>query len=291
MKEQEKVELKSIFKELKNGNQEKLEELYNKYKKTVYSIAFGILKNKEDAEDIVQIVFSKLYTVDKEKLPQDKEATWLYTVTRNETLQLLKKKNNDFDIEKIYNLEDENSEIEKFIDKESYNQLINKLNNKEKEIVSLKIISKLSFSQISELLGEPLGTIKWRYYKSIYSLRIMLSNLGMFIVTLVLGIATFKQTQKTADQEIHQENSDNEQQNISEDELLKNAIEDIEINDIETENKTQENIIIEEPMVENNLNYLGYGILGISFIFLIVTIIFAIILKKYQLNLRKKSSK
>ncbi|MGN1300949.1 MAG: RNA polymerase sigma factor, partial [Clostridia bacterium] len=280
-----------IFKELKNGNEEKLEELYNKYKKTVYSIAFGILKNKEDAEDIVQIVFSKLYTMDKEKLPQDKEATWLYTVTRNETLQLLKKKNNDFDIEKIYNLEDENSEIEKFIDKESYNQLINKLNNKEKEIVSLKIISNLSFSQISELLGEPLGTIKWRYYKSIYSLRIMLSNLGMFIVTFILGIATFKQTQKTADQEINQENSDSEQQNISEGELLKNEMEDIEINDIETENKTQENIIIEEPIVENNVNYLGYGILGISFIFLIVTIIFAIILKKYQLNLRKKSSK
>lgn len=217
MKEQEKAELKSIFKELKKGNKEKSEELYNKYKKTVYGIAFGILKNKEDAEDVVQVVFSKIYTMEKEKLPQDKEATWLYTVTQNETLQLLRKKNNDFDIEKIYNLEDENSEIEKFIDKESFNQLINKLNYKEKEIVSLKIISNLSFSQISGLLGEPIGTIKWRYYKSIYSLRIMLSNLGMFIVTFVLGIATIKQTKKTSDIEISQEIADNEQQNVMQD--------------------------------------------------------------------------
>ena len=61
MKEQEKVELKSIFKELKDGNKEKLEELYNKYKKTVYSIAFGILKNKEDAEDLTNSVFLAIF--------------------------------------------------------------------------------------------------------------------------------------------------------------------------------------------------------------------------------------
>lgn len=294
MKVQEKEEIKSIFRELKNGNKEKLEELYNKYKKMVYSIAFGILKNREDAEDIVQIVFSKIYTMGEEQLPQDKEVTWLYTVTQNETLQLLRKKKNDFDIENIYNIEDENSDIEKFIDKESFNQLINKLNNKEKEIVSLKIISNLSFAQISGLLGEPIGTIKWRYYKSIYSLRIMIGNLGMFIVTFVLGIAIFKQTKKTSDIGISQEIADNEQQNvmqgISDDELLKEEIYDILKNEIETEDKKQENIIVDVPVIENNTNYLGYGILGISFIFLIMTIIFAIILKKYQLNLRKKSS-
>ena len=294
MKLQEKEEIKSIFKELKNGDKEKLEELYNKYRKMIYSIAFGILKNKEDAEDVVQIVFSKIYTMGEEKLPRDKEATWLYTVTQNETLQLLRKKKNDYDIEKIYNIEDENSDIEKYIDKESFNQLLNKLNNKEKEIVSLKIISNLSFTQISGLLGEPIGTIKWRYYKSIYSLRIMLSNLGMFIVTFVLGIATFKQTKKTADIEMGQEIADNEQQNvmqdISEDELLKEEISDTLKNEIETEDKKQENIIVDVPAIENNTNYFGYGILGISFVFLIITIIFAIILKKYQLNLRKKSS-
>ena len=82
------------------------------------------------------------------------------------------------------------------IDRENYNQLINKLDSKEKEIVSLKVISNFSFKQISELLGEPIGTVKWRYYKSIYALRIMLSNLGMFIVTFILGIASFKQSNK-----------------------------------------------------------------------------------------------
>ena len=116
----------------------------------------------------------------------------------------------------------------------------------------------------------------------------------MFIVTFVLGITTFKQTKKTSDIGISQEFADNEQQNvmqdISDDELLKEEISDILKNEIETEDKKQENIIVDEPVIENNINYLGYGILGISCIFLTITIIFVIILKKYQLNLRKKSS-
>ena len=100
----------------------------------IYGIAFSILKNKEDSEDVVQIVFSKLYVLDKEKLPKEKEATWLYSVTKNEALSILKKKYNNVSLEKnIYNLEDNNNEIDKLIDRDSYNKLINKLEKKIKK--------------------------------------------------------------------------------------------------------------------------------------------------------------
>lgn len=291
MRNQEKVELKNIFIELKKGNKNVIEELYKKYNKMIYGIAFSILKNKEDSEDIVQTVFQKLYTIDKDKMPKDKEATWLYAVTKNETLLLLRKKNDTYDIEKVYNIANEDNEINKLIDRESYNQLINKLDSKEKEVVSLKIISNLSFSQISELLGEPVGTVKWRYYKSIYALKIMLSNLGMFIVTFVLGIATFNQTKKSSDTEMKQEANDilEDKENISND-TESNKSENI-MEDTNTDNEIHQDIIVKEPITSNNVNYLGYGIMGVSSIFLILTIIFAIILKKHQLNSRKKSSK
>lgn len=291
MRNQEKVELKNIFNELKKGNKNVIEELYKKYNKMIYGIAFSILKNKEDSEDIVQTVFQKLYTIDKDKMPKDKEATWLYAVTKNETLLLLRKKNDTYDIEKVYNIANEDNEINKLIDRESYNQLINKLESKEKEVVSLKIISNLSFSQISELLGEPVGTVKWRYYKSIYALKIMLSNLGMFIVTFVLGIATFKQTKKSSDAEMKQEANDilEDKENISSD-TESSKSENI-MEDTNTDNEIHQDIIVEEPITNNNVNYLGHGIMGVSSIFLALTIIFAIILKKHQLNSRKKSSK
>ena len=84
MKNQENEKLKAIFSELRNGNKDTIENLYKKYDKMIYGIAFSILKNKDDSEDIIQTVFSKLYTIDQDKLPNDKEATWLYTVTKNE---------------------------------------------------------------------------------------------------------------------------------------------------------------------------------------------------------------
>ena len=83
----------------------KFEELYDKYNKIVYGIAFSILKNKEDSEDVVQIVFLKLYDIDNSKLPKEKAGTWLYTVTKNEALAILRKKYDTVSLDNIYNCE------------------------------------------------------------------------------------------------------------------------------------------------------------------------------------------
>ena len=57
-------ELKDLFIEIKYGNKIAFEKLYNNYNKLIYSIAYSILKNKQDAEDVVQIVFEKLYLIE-----------------------------------------------------------------------------------------------------------------------------------------------------------------------------------------------------------------------------------
>lgn len=191
-------ELKELFIEIKYNNKIAFEKLYNRYNKLVYGIAFSILKNKPDSEDVVQTVFSKIYTLEKDKLPTDKVGTWLYKVTKNETLLFLRKKDNNIDLDTIYNLKNENNEIDQFISRDSYNKLINSLNSKEQQIVSLKILSNLTFDEIGKLLGESTNTVKWRYYKAIYALKITLSNLGMFIITFVLGIITLKEQKKGA---------------------------------------------------------------------------------------------
>lgn len=282
-------ELKELFIEIKHNNKIALEKLYNRYNKLVYGIAFSILKNKEDSEDIVQTVFSKLYVLEKDKLPTDKIGTWLYTVTKNEALLLLRKNNNDVGLDTIYDLEDENNEIDKFINKDSYNRLINGLNQKEQEVVSLKILSNFTFKEIGELLGESANTIKWRYYKSIYSLRIMLSNLGMFIITFVLGIATLKNQKKSAPIIKEDENFNN----ITGEDTANKENDRIDTNEVIQDNENTdsfENIIIEDTNV-NTTNYLSIGIFSISAIFLAITITFSIFLAKYQLKVKKKSSK
>ena len=292
-------ELKELFIEIKYGNRIAFEKLYNNYNKLIYNISYSILKNKQDAEDIVQIVFEKLYLIDKEKLPNRNESSWLYSITKNETINYLKRNKNNIDLDSIYNIEDDNNEINKIIDQDSYNRLISKLNNKEKEIISLKIISNLSFEEIGKLLKEPTGTIKWRYYKAVNTLKILLSNLGMFIITFVIGIKTLfnkKASDKVEqDKTIGNNTTEQTRENTNAEtkkgqENLKDEVKSdvIESQDKETRNEIN---IVSQPTNTEIINNSGVCILSISFIFLIITIIFSIILAKYQLKLRKKLSK
>lgn len=280
-------ELNELFKEIKNNNKMAFEKLYSRYNKLVYGIAFSILKNKQDAEDMVQNVFTKIYSIDKNKLPSSNEASWLYSVTKNETINYLKNKKNNIDLDSIYELEDNNNEIDKIINQDKYNRIISKLNEKEREIVSLKILSNLSFEEIGKILNVPTGTIKWRYYKSVHTLKLLLSNLGMFIVSFITTITVFKNNQRSLPNSEIQEDTTVEKPNINEN----NAVE-LDKPDIigDSDLQTQENIVVETPTINDN-NYVGISFLGISIFFFITTIIFLIIFTKNQLKRGKKLSK
>ena len=282
-------ELKELFIEIKNNNKIAFEKLYSKYNKTVYGIAFSILKNKPDSEDVVQTVFTKIYTLEKDKLPKDKIGSWLYSVTKNETLLLLRKKDNNVNLEDIYSIKHENNEIYKFISQDSYNRLINSLNPKEQEVVSLKLLSNLTFKEIGNLLGESTNTVKWRYYKAIHTLKITLSNLSMFIITFVFGIMILKNDKKELP--VIKEDLNNINSNKNEIETENKENEKLEDSEIIQENEDfSENTIVEEQIMDTT-NYLSIGMFSVSAIFLILTIIFSIFLTKHQLNAKKKASK
>ena len=225
-------------------------------------------------------------------MPSNKESTWIYTTTKNEVLNYLKKKRNDIDYDSIYEIEDNNNYLNKIIDRDSYNRLISKLNDTEKEIISLKILANLSFEEISRLLNMPTGTVKWKYYKSINTLKLLLSNLSMFIVTFLSSIVVFKNKKKSSiDIELKEDIED-----ATKDESIAGTPPKEELKDkneivADQEIQKEENIIVVEPAASDNVNYIGIGLMSISSIFLIITIIFSIIFAKHQLNRRKKLSK
>ncbi len=289
MKKINKKELHELFTKLKQNKTENIfSELYTKYRKLVYCVCFSIVKNNENSDDITQIVFSKIWSMDTSNLPKSSEASWLYSITKNETLNYLRKNRNTFELEDIYNITDEDVNINKLLDYDSYNKLISKLNKKEQEIISLKILSNLSFKEISQVLNEPVGTIKWRYYKSIHTLKILLSNFGMFLITFIIGLkAILSNSERNEAQVIDnviKEDEDNR----------KESMENSSANKINQDSVSNE-IIKEEITIpqenETNINYYGIGILGISGVFLITTIIFTIFFTKYQLKGKKKLSK
>ena len=284
-------ELRELFIEIKYGNNIAFEKLYKNYKNLVYKIAYSILKNSYDSDDIVQIVFEKIYSIDKDKLPTRNESSWLYSVTKNETIIYLNKKKNHIELEEIYELEDNNNEINELINKDSYNRLIGKLNENEKEIISLKILSNLSFKEIAKLLNKPTGTIKWIYYKSINTLKLLLSNLAMFIISFISSCFAMKNRKKLSPKlNVNESNQTKEEikDEITEDkELLQDNKKSTITND--KSSQMQESVIEEVPNISNN--YLSISLIGVSTIFFILTIIFSIIFTKHQLKRKKKLSK
>lgn len=284
-------ELRELFIEIKYGNNIAFEKLYKNYKNLVYKIAYSILKNSYDSDDIVQIVFEKIYSIDKDKLPTRNESSWLYSVTKNETINYLNKKKNHIELEEIYEIEDNNNEINELINKDSYNRLIGKLNENEKEIISLKILSNLSFKEIAKLLNKPTGTIKWIYYKSINILKLLLSNLAMFIISFISSCFAMKNRKKLSPKlNVDESNQTKEEikDEITEDkELLQDNKKSTITND--KSSQMQESVIEEVPNISNN--YLSISLIGVSTIFFILTIIFSIIFTKHQLKRRKKLSK
>ena len=155
------------------------------------------------------------------------------------------------------------------------------------------------------MLDEPAGTVKWRYYKSIHTLKLLISNLGMFIVTLVIGLKTMFITkdgvnieqsnniEKGDNTKIEQENNQTITESTKQD--INKSIEQEEQNTVQNtinqSNETKEEIQVPGNESATNMNNYSIGIFAISSVFLILTIIFLINFIKYQLKRKVKASK
>ena len=207
-------------------------------------------------------------------------------------------------------MSEENEEINRIIDQDSYNRIISKLNIEEQEIVSLKILSKFSFKEISQMINIPIGTVQWKYYKSMYALRTLLSNL-IILITSVLGLhisqnakgkPNFTETIEQNNQENVnkiensgnsgiKEDDENKRENaiISPDATTAEKVKN-EITDTNTikENETTQTTIKQEV---EEYSYIQVGLISIATVCFIITITFSIILIKHQQNRKKKVSK
>src|SRR6476620_4127234 len=67
-------------------------EIVERYQSKVYSIIYGILRNRNDAEDIAQQVFAKIYFSIKNFDFRSSLLTWIYKITVNECYDYLRKK-------------------------------------------------------------------------------------------------------------------------------------------------------------------------------------------------------
>jgi len=148
-------------------NQAAFYELMKRYENKFLSYILRLGQfSKEDAEDILQEVYIKIYTNLNAFNKDLKFSSWGYRIAHNEVISQFRKNKNKF----LVHLEDEDwqnlrqefdldKEITKKIDNEIIAKILEKMDIKYKEVLILKFLEDKSYEEISDILKKPMGTI------------------------------------------------------------------------------------------------------------------------------------
>ena len=182
---------KVIIDKLKKGDVLSFDEIFKKYQKKVYYFAFSYLKNKEEAEDIVQEVFMNLWRYRTQVNENYVFSRYIFKITYNATCKRFRKHSSDKkQMEEILHslsIEDNSTKIDMEYNSllETTNQLIEKLPSRQKSILLLSIEEQLSTDQIAEKLNISKKTIENYLAMAKSSLRKSLTDAGMLSVLFI----------------------------------------------------------------------------------------------------------
>jgi len=164
-----------LLDKFKKGDQHAFESLVRKYKITVFNTIYSIIGNTEEAEDITQEVFLKVYTKAGSFKGKSSFSTWLYRITVNRCVDEIRKRNNkiisyetEFDEEEKLKLKNilasKEADITEELRKKELEDIIQKAMNslpeKYRIILTLKEIEGLSYNEISQIMKISLAKVK-----------------------------------------------------------------------------------------------------------------------------------
>ena len=161
------------------GDKGALREIYEEYLSYLYSIAYSVLGNKENAEDVTSECFIKLWQTAKRYKPGKGHKGYLATIIRNMCIDLLRKQGREVyedppDEDRPDTVRPELS-AEGF-EEETVTQLdlkaaLDRLKPGHREIINLKFMGGHTFKEIAEILKKPIGTVTWQYNEALKLLR------------------------------------------------------------------------------------------------------------------------
>ncbi len=158
-----------LIEDYRNGEHNALAELWLKYNRLIYGIAVSIVKSHEDAEDLRQEVFLKVYNNLSNLKEPDKFAGWLRTITRNACKSWLSKRTSS--AVPIHSIaEDEycvpscHATLEAKEEQNLLQNLINALPLDYRTVINLHYFQHQKVSEIAEFLSLPESTVKWRIH-------------------------------------------------------------------------------------------------------------------------------
>jgi RNA polymerase sigma-70 factor (ECF subfamily) len=148
--------------------------LYDRYSRVVYSVALRVLRDPAASEDVLQEVFMQIW-----RNPSSFTAArgslggWLSIVARNRSIDTLRRKRPTVDVDDValassFNLADD---AERNLLTERARAVIVQLPREQRKTLEMAFFDGLTHSEIAEITGDPLGTVKTRIRSALLTLR------------------------------------------------------------------------------------------------------------------------
>ena len=151
--------------------------LVDRYQQRLFNVALRMLGNVQDAEDVTQTVFLNAFRSLRTYDPRYKFFSWIYRMTVNESLNLLKRRKptvtlgDDLDILAPGVTADGAAEAE-----DRVGRALMSLKPDDRAVVVLKHFVSFSYQEIAEVLGIPVQTVKSRLFTARERLRLALGE-------------------------------------------------------------------------------------------------------------------
>lgn len=166
-----------------SGDKQAYAHIINKYKNLLYATILRMTQNQQDAQDLVQEVFIKVYNQLDKYDKKGEFSSWLYRVAINHCMDEFRKKRykmkqvelngetmvNTRHPEVIYFKKEQSRQLER---------LIQTLPEDERLIILLRYVNELSYNEISELVGVPLSMVRNKIHRAKKKMRNTLKDEG-----------------------------------------------------------------------------------------------------------------
>ncbi len=160
------------------GDEKSLEILIKQYLKPIYNFTYRYVNNSQDAEDITQDVFVKVWR-NLKKFDRNKSfKTWIFHIAKNTCFDYFKKKKavSFSELEPVDPALLPDKIFEQITIKEILKTTIEKLLPKYRQVLLLRYNNDFTFQEISESTGKPLNTIKSQHRRALIKLKKLLSS-------------------------------------------------------------------------------------------------------------------
>ena len=163
------------------GDRDALAELVVRYQRPIYHLAFRMLGNVEDAREITQGVFLKVAERLDEYDPGHKFFSWIYRITINASLNLLRRNRHEELRGEDPDVADERMDPEASLNAAQQSALVQRallgLKLENRAVLTLRHFAECSYKEIGEILDLDEKTVKSRLYEGRQQLKILLKDL------------------------------------------------------------------------------------------------------------------